>query len=267
MYYIDVHSHVFPHNIAAKVVSELENYYGYHWAGTGEIDDLLVSMEAAGPGRAVIFSSATKAEQVESINNFLAASAKQHPDRFIGFGTMHPDYDRKAAEIDRLIKLGLRGLKFHPDFQRFNIDDPAMMEIYEIVGDRIPMIFHVGDPVADFSSPARLRRVIDRYPQLRVIAAHMGGFRCWDEAEKYLIGRNLWMDISSTIFHVGGERTAELARRHGLDRVLFATDYPAQHHCETIADVLSLGFTGEENEMIFFRNAEKLLGLPPSPAC
>ena len=88
MYYIDVHTHIFPENIAGKVVSELEKYYGYSWTGTGEAGDLLESMEAAGPGKAVIFSSATKPEQVVSINNFLAASASARPDRFIGFGTM-----------------------------------------------------------------------------------------------------------------------------------------------------------------------------------
>lgn len=259
MYYIDVHTHIFPENIAAKVVNELEIYYGYPWSGTGESDDLLASMGEAGPGKSVIFSSATKPEQVESINNFLAASAASRPDRFIGFGTMHPGYDKKAAEIDRLIKMGLRGLKFHPDFQRFNIDDPAMMEIYEIVGDRIPMLFHVGDPRVDYSSPERLARVLSRYPQLKVIAAHMGGFQSWDKAREHLIGKELWLDISSTIIHISPEETAELARNHGIGRVLFATDYPAQKHRDVIKDVLSLGFSQEENEMIFFRNAAALL--------
>lgn len=261
MFYIDVHTHIFPHNIAAKVVTELENYYGYPWSGTGETDDLLNSMQEAGPGKAVIFSSATKPEQVESINNFLAASAAENPDRFIGFGTMHPDYDRKREEIDRLIKLGLRGLKFHPDFQRFNIDDPSMLEIYEIVGDRLPMIFHVGDPNVDYSSPERLSRVLARYPQLKIIAAHMGGFQSWDKARQHLIGKNLWLDISSTIIHISPAETAALARQHGIEKILFATDYPAQRHKDVIKDVLSLGFSPEENEMVFHRNAEKLLQL------
>ncbi|MDR3145817.1 MAG: amidohydrolase, partial [Treponema sp.] len=67
----------------------------------------------------MVFSAAATPGQVCSINDFIARTAMEHPE-LTGFGTLHPDFEDPGAEIGRLIGLGLRGLKFHPDMQRFN---------------------------------------------------------------------------------------------------------------------------------------------------
>ena len=262
MKYLDVHSHIFPDRIAPKVVQFLTEYYHFPWQGTGVLADLAASLDEAGIDRTVIFSSATKPEQVVTINRYIHSLVEASPERFIGFGTMHPDFADYRAEIAAVRALGLRGMKFHPDFQHFNIDDPRMMKIYEAVGDTMPMLFHVGDPNTDFSSPRRLRKVIDAMPELTVIAAHFGGYSVWNEAEEYLIGRpNVYIDVSSAIGHAPDRYLHELAIKHGIDRVLFASDYPAVRHRQAVDDVLKLGFTPEENEKIFYRNAERLFGV------
>ena len=261
MKYIDVHAHIFPPAVAAKVVDQLEHYYGFHWEGSGVIEDLLDSMDRNGIGRTVIFSSATKPAQVETINRYIAGICAAQPDRFIGFGTMHREYRDYRAEIGRMRELGLKGLKFHPDFQDFDIDDPAMMKIYEAAGPEMVLLFHVGDPKCEHSAPERLARVLDALPGLRIIAAHMGGYSVWERARASLIGRDVWLDTSSCLPHLDVGEMARLAREHGLDKVLFASDYPAVHHARAIADVLALGLSQEEQEMVFHRNAEALLGL------
>lgn len=263
MKYVDVHNHIFPHEIAAKVVKALEDYYGYHWEGSAEVDDLIAGCRAAGVGRCVVFSSATKPEQVPHINDYISKVCSEHPDLFIGFGTLHPDYPDVAAEAYRIRQLGLRGIKFHPDFQRFAIDDPAALPMYAAAKDDLVMLFHVGDAHSDLSSPRRLAHVLELFPQAKIIGAHLGGYMCWPDAEKYLVGKNLYLDVSSTLM-TGKISVAEVRKMvlaHGVDKVLFASDYPAVHQSQAIDDVRALGLSLEDEEKIFHLNAEKLLKL------
>ena len=261
MRYIDVHAHVFPDNVAPKVVSQLENYYKMHWLGNGLVSDLIASMDEAKIDKTVIFSTATKAAQVETINNYISGLCKEC-DRFIGFGTMHPDYPDIEKEISRFRELGLRGLKLHPDFQQFNIDDPGMYRIYKAVGSSMPILIHLGDENFDYSSPLRLAKVMDDIPELIFIGAHLGGYCRWQDAEKYLFGRrNLYLDVSSCFHKIPHSEGRRMIRLHGADRVLFASDYPAVRGANAIEDVLKMELTEEEKELIFHRNAEKLLGI------
>ena len=260
MKYFDVHNHIFPANIAAKAVGQLEEYYGFHWAGTGEEEDLLRSLQQGGIGKSVIFSCVTKASQVRTINDYISSLQNKYPGLFLGFGSMHPEFDAVPEELQRMKDLGLKGVKFHPDFQQFPIDDPRMMRIYEAIGDSMIMLFHLGDPKTDYSAPERLARVLDRLPEAKIIAAHMGGYQVWERAERALAGRDLYFDISSTIPHAGVETVRRLVLKHGAEKVLFASDYPAISHEQAIADVLSLGLPDDMLEKIFYRNAETLLG-------
>lgn len=257
---IDVHSHIFPDNIAERVIDYLEGYYHFKWGGTGTVDDLLKSMDSGGVGRSVVFSSATKSSQVEAINTFIGSVCAKYSRRFIGFGTVHPDYPDFGREFERMKGLGLCGIKIHPDFQQFNIDAPEMLRIYDVIGDSMPILFHVGDRNTDFSSPRRLAHVLDEMPYLRVVGAHLGGYSVWEEAWKYLIGRDLRLDISSVFPHISYEEGRRMVLAHGLERVLFASDYPAVRHDRAVEDVLAMGLSEVENEMIFHKNAERMLG-------
>ena len=260
MKYIDMHTHVFPAKIAAKAVRFLEDYYHHRWQGGGDPEDLLRSMDASGVGRALIFSCATKPEQVTAANDFLHLMQETHPGRFIAFGTIHPDYPDIPGEIARIRELGLKGVKIHPDFQKVYLDEPKMYRVYEAAGD-LPFTFHAGDRKGDFSSPWRLARVLDDFPHLKAIAAHFGGYGEWDEARKHLLRRNVWFDTSSTFWEYPVEDIRAMVRDHGADRILLGSDYPAQLPGEAVADVLSLGLTDAENEKIFHLNAERFLGL------
>ena len=259
MKYIDMHAHVFPDNVAPKVVSQLETYYNMVWRGKGTIADLKSSMDEAGIDRTVIFSTATKVTQVKTINDYISGLCKEN-DKFIGFGTMHPDFPEIEDEIERFSSLGLRGLKLHPDFQEFNIDDPKMYRIYKAVSGKMPILIHVGDENQDYSSPYRLATVLDKMPELVVIAAHLGGYCRWQESQKCLFGRrNVYLDISSCFHKISHAEGREMIRRHGADRVLFASDYPAVRAADAVADLLKMELTSEENAMISYRNASELL--------
>ena len=258
MEFFDIHAHIFPPHVAERVIAQLEGYYGFQWEGTGVYEDLISSMDEAGVRRCTIFSCATKPEQVEPANNYLASLQAEYPDRILCFGTMHPEYPAPAKEIARLRSMGLLGLKIHPDFQRFKIDDPKMIRIYEAAGE-LPLLFHVGDPYQDYSAPRRLGKVLDMMPHLKVIAAHLGGYRAWEEGKRHLVGRDLWLDSSSSIGYLSPEKAKEIILTHGCDRVLWGSDYPARRHNKAVEDIKLLDLTAEQQEMIFYRNAEKLL--------
>ena len=256
---IDVHCHIFPEHVAGKVVTSLQEYYGFTWEGNGLYEDILRNCELAGVGRCVVFSSATKPEQVESINNYIKSVVDRNPGLFMGLGTMHPDYAGFEQELHRIRSMGLPGVKIHPDFQQTDIDDPRMMKIYRCAAELgLVFLFHVGDQQSDFSAPRRLARVLDEVPGLRVIAAHLGGYSQWEEAKKYLIGRDLYMDISSSVSFLGRERSRELIFAHGTDKILFASDYPAVTQKSALRDFLELGLSAEDMEKIAHLNAERL---------
>lgn len=260
MKYIDVHCHIFPSVIAGKVIDALETFYGYRWQGSGTLDDLLRSIRRAQITKSVIFSSATKPAQVPAINHFIHTLQSQYPELFIGFGTMHPEYPYYREEIAKMCDLGLKGFKFHPDFQQFCVDDERMLPVYEEAQKReMPLLFHIGDRRTTFSKPQRLKRIHKMFPSLKIIAAHMGGYSEWEQAWEHLIGTDVYLDVSSTLFALTPQEMRKMAEAHGLDRILFASDYPAVCHKKAIEDVLRMGFSREDNEKIFYKNAEKLL--------
>ncbi len=255
----DIHCHAFPDIVAPKIIESLESFYGFPWERTGTYPDLMASLDEAGVERAVIFSCATRPDQVRNINDYIASKTSE---RLIGFGTLHPDFRDFRQELNRMRSLGLRGIKFHPDFQRFDFDDRTMYPLFEAIPPDMPVMVHAGDPKLDFSAPRRIAHVAALFPHLTLVAAHMGGFGVWDEAERLLIGQNLWLDVSSTIGHLSAERVERLARAHGLDRVLFGSDYPSVSHAHAIAAVQTMNLSELESEALFWKNACRLLALP-----
>ena len=258
---IDAHAHVYPEKIAAKAAASIGEFYRIKPQGKGTVLDLLDAGNKAGIHRFLVSSAALTPNQVKPINNFIASVCSDHPE-LIGFGTIHPDLADANEEIDRMIERGLRGVKIHPDCQKVYIDAPSFLPIYKKLEGRLPVLFHVGDQRVDFSDPMRLVRILQSFPQLTVIAAHLGAYSIWKEQGDILLGRNLYLDTSSTLMHLEKEEAVEVIRRHGADKVLFGTDYPMWSHGEELQRFLELGLTAEENRQILWGNLERLLSLP-----
>lgn len=262
---IDAHAHIFPGKIAEKAVAGIGSFYSgleMHCAGTAE--DLISSGAEAGITKFIVQSVATVPGQVESINNFISRAVKKYPDNFIGFAAMHPDCPGVEKEADRAVSLGLRGIKLHPDFQQFFIDDPKAMKIYEAAEGRLPVLIHTGDSRYQWSKPERLVKVLEAFPRLEVIAAHFGGWSEWDSAVSVLGGHrygNLWTDCSSSLYAMSPERAKLFIDAYGADRVLFGTDYPMWTAADELKRFSAIPLTEREREMILHENAERLLKL------
>lgn len=258
---IDAHAHIFPEKIAEKAAVGIGDFYDLNMENDGTLSTLLKICDRAGVDRCIVQSVATVPHQVRSINDFISESVRAYPDRLIGFGALHPDYEDIEGEVQRIISLGLKGIKLHPDFQQFKIDDEKAFPIYEAASrERLPVLFHAGDHRYDFSGPERLRRAADMFPEMIIIGAHFGGWSQWDEAERCFPDRRIYVDLSSSLYDMTPERAAELIHMYGADRVMFGTDYPMWTADEELQRFYAIPLTDEERELILYKNALRLIG-------
>ena len=253
---IDFHAHAFPEAIAEKAVENLEEHYRIKIENQGCLANLVNNLKEAQVDKAVLLSAATNELQVRKTNDWLVQSKS---DQIIPFGTLHPRYANFLQELSFLKSEGIKGIKFHSDFQRFNIDDKRMWPIYEAIAEDFIVLFHVGDERLNYSSPRKLAKILDAFPKMKVVAAHLGGYMRWDEVETCLLGRELYFDTSSSFWRLSQNRILELIVAHGIDKVLFGTDYPIKTCREEIDNVLNLPLSLEEKKKILGLNAAKLL--------
>ena len=257
---MDAHCHVYPAAIAAKAVGGTDAFYGVVSAHDGTVETLIEKEMAIGVDHCVIQSVATTPKQVNSINEFIARTVAAGEGRFTGLGTLHPDSADQAADVAHVLELGLKGVKLHPDIQGFQLDDPRCLRIYDLCQQHhLPVLLHTGDDRYDNSNPNRLLPVLEAYPNLTFIGAHLAGYSIWEEAcEKLGHAPNLLVDCSSSFFRLSVEQAESLIRRWGPDRVLFGTDYPMWDAQKELDTLLSMNFTEEEFRKMLWDNAYNL---------
>ena len=228
---IDSHAHIFPDEIADKAKEGVSEFYDLPMYTSGKLSELYkVRDEVFGNKKIttqVIFSPAMTSSQTKSINNFISDICKGD-ESLIGFGTLHKDNDDYKDEIQRIKSLGLKGVKFHSDFQKTNIDDEKMIPIYrEIANEGLPVVFHMGDKNLEYSSVDKLKNVLNDIPNLTVIAAHMGGYMHWKEAYNTLeADSRLYFDISSALSFISREDFIEMLEKFGINQFFFGSDFP-----------------------------------------
>lgn len=260
---IDIHAHVYPEKIALRAAESIGAFYDVPMRYCGSVPALLSAMDAGGIDRALIHSVALSPARAATINDFIAGEAQKHPDRLRGYATLHPDMTENEAadELDRALGLGLLGVKLHNDMQRIALSDPRMDKIYAVCEGRCPLLLHMGDSRYRYDNPSQLPDVLRRFPRLRVIGAHMGGYTEWAEARRYLRHENVLVDCSSSSFALGADGLRESIRFFGAERVMFGSDFPMWDPGEELRLVRALGLTEGELERVLHRNAEELLGL------
>ncbi|MDR1143481.1 MAG: amidohydrolase family protein [Spirochaetaceae bacterium] len=259
---IDFHTHIYPEKIAAKAVVSIGDFYGLTASRNGTAEDLLARGKQGGIDRFVVFSAAAVPGQVTGINSYIASVCAEHPE-FSGFGTIHAEFPNPEPEIRRIKALGLRGIKLHPDMQKFTIDDERMMSVYDIIrAEGMAVVLHTGDYRYPYSHPARLARVLDAFPGLVVVAAHFGGWSVQDLALEYLKDRFCYMDVSSSIPFIGSRRAEELIGIYGADRFLFGSDFPMWDPLVCLEEFLALRLSEADREKILCGNALRILEGP-----
>lgn len=260
---IDAHAHIFPAKIAEKATNAIGNFYGIPMsAAVGTSDILLSEGKKAGISRFAVHSTATTTHQVESINKYIISETELHPE-FIGYMTLHPDMDETAIrdQIDFCLSRGIRGIKLHPDFQNFAIDEERAEKIYRQASGRLPILFHTGDKRYHFSNPLLLSNVAKKYPDLTVIGAHFGGFSEWEDVYCYKDIKNVYFDTSSSLAFLAPEEAVRLIRHFGQEWFFFGTDFPMWNPQEELKRFLYLPLTEEERINILAQNYRRLFNI------
>jgi len=259
---IDIHTHAWPDKIASKAKKSLESSYTVKFVGVPTVKTLLQYMDKNSIDMSVICSVATRPEQVPSINDWLF-SIKNQKIKF--FAALHPGYPGWRDELKR-IRDNTFGIKLQPSFQDFYVDDEIAFPIYEeIEKTGLVILFHSGAELSPEmvvrATPKRLLKVKEKFPRLKMIAAHFGGFRFWDEVKKFLLGKDIYLDTSAFFGYLPDEEAKELILNHRCDRIVFGTDFPIIDQKQDLDYFEKLGFAKGLKERIFSGNARDLLGI------
>lgn len=262
---IDVHTHIWPDKIALRAADNIVNYYSLPRQGDGSVEGIFRGAEGLDNIRFVISSATLKPDLAHAQvgNDFLINTANEDK-RFIPLASFHPfmSFDEAVGELERCKALGAKGIKIHSDFQRFNIDDERAMAIYkECARLKLPILFHVGDKNTEFSTPKKVLNILEKLPELTVIAAHMCGYSVWDEAEEYLIGTPVYTDTSEALIGMDGKNLYRLIEKHGVDKVLFGSDYPLWNTRFAFDQIEAIGLSESEKDAIYSGNAKQVFGV------
>ena len=242
---VDFHTHIFPDKIAAKTIEKLENIASVKAFTDGREQSLTASMQAAGVDLSVVLPVITRPEQFDTVNEFamqLNEKYQQQQTRLLSFGGIHPDTLDFRRELRIIKKLGLLGIKLHPDYQNTYFDDIKYMRIL------------------DYASELGLISVVHVQPE-NLVLAHYGSFDLWQGVEELLVGENVYFDTAYTFGFIEDSTFLRILKNHGADKILFATDSPWSGQKESLEHLRKLGLAKEEQEQILGKNAQRLLGL------
>lgn len=256
---IDMHTHIFPDRVAEKATIATAEYFdlpeppNHH----GKVQELADVLKEAGITYAMVFSAATSPRQVESIHRFIYEQAEKYP-QFIPCGTIHAEYQDYKRELAWLREHGIHGVKLHPEFQHFVLDDERLFPMFEEM-ERTDMflITHMGDPRVNVSGPARLLPIARTFPKLRCIAAHLGNWGDWDREKIRPLTRldNVYTDISSSFSYVEDKKPLyEILYDYDPTHIFYGSDYPIWCPKKELAKALALGLEEGLLEDILFNN-------------
>lgn len=280
---IDFHTHTFPEAIAGRVLQKLGKAAGVMPATDGTASGLSASMREAGIMYSINLPVMTTTEQVTSVNaNLIRNKEAMEADGILTFGGIHPDFEDYRGELRRLADAGIKGVKLHPAYQKVDLDDIRMKRIISCASELgLITLIHAGIDVGlydhNYSSVSQILTVLKEVQPEKFVLAHMGNWARWEEVESDLAGAPVWMDTAFTIgpldpypdipagpySHVVLDDDAflRIARKHGADRILFATDSPWQPQKRYVERFSAIGLTRPEQEQIFSKNAAALLGI------
>jgi len=258
---VDFHTHCYKPLLAKKATSLIEpgSPYGPYYDGTAE--GLTASMKASGIDLSVVLNIANSPMSVRAVNDF-AVELLSYP-QLIPFGSIHPAYSDNEGEINRLREHGIKGLKFHPYYQRTGLVTKEAYKAYEFSAKHdMVMLFHGGHDLkvpGDDSNPRLLRQIADDFKGAKLVFAHLGGWDCWDECFKLLIGRDVYLDTSFAFMFLTQSQIKFVLDNHDPKKLLFGTDGPWTSAANELAETKKLP-TPYLDELLG-GNAKTLLGL------
>lgn len=260
---IDFHTHMFPDKLAERTIAGLSEKSGFKPFSDATESGNAEVMQKHGIDKSVVCNIATNAKQTENVNKF--AIHINRNDKYISFGSVHPDCDY-VRFLDMLKESGIKGIKLHPDYQGFFIDDAKMANIYEEILKRdFVLIFHTGydDGIGEptHATPERIKNVMSMFRGEKVVLAHMGSFKMYEAVCEKLLGEDIFFDTSCNEAYIPQEKFEEMIKAHSPDKILFGTDLPWTDPKIGLERINKLNISQSDKDKILGENAAKLLKL------
>jgi predicted TIM-barrel fold metal-dependent hydrolase len=259
---IDFHTHAFPDELAQRALAKLAKIGNIRPHTDGTIAGLQASMDRAGIDKSVVCSIATKPGQFDSI---LAWSKAVRSDRIIPLPSLHPK-DRAIQQKLRMIRdAGFLGIKMHPYYQDFDVDEERMFGLYEgLVANGLFVVMHtgfdIGYPRIRRADPPKIIHVLENFPKLCLVTTHFGAWDDWDLVQKHLLGKEIFMEVSFTFAYMQPAVFRSFLLAHPNTHILFGSDCPWSDQKTCIQELRSLQLPETLEDDLFGRNACRLLG-------
>ena len=262
---IDFPVHAFPDPVAQKAIPTLSaTSGGVVPAYDGTIASLKRHLTENGVDKAVILNIATNTHQQKKVNDF--AISLLSDEQLVPFGSVHPESPDALSELERLKAAGIRGIKLHPDYQNFFVDEERLFPIYEKAAELgLITVFHagvdIGYPEPVHCTPERLARVLDRFGDAPVVAAHFGGYLLWDSVLEHLCGTKVYLDTAFSYGKIPPDYAKKILAAHDSERILLGSDMPWSTAANEVRLIRALGLSEQTVEKILSINAKRLLGI------
>lgn len=259
---IDFHTHAFDDALAPRAIASLVAGSGGLESQTdGTVSGLRANMKKCGVDHSVLLTIATKPTQQTRINDW---AARQSSADITAFGSIHPDAPDAPDELERIREMGIKGVKLHPEYQRFEVDDPRMFPIYrKIASLGLITVFHAGQDIGFMppakAAPDKMLRALSVFDGAPVVAAHFGGYIMWDDVLDVLCGQNIYLDTSFTYGRIQRPLAQAIVEKHGPEKILFGTDLPWSDALAERRLIDSLDLSEEDKALIYWKNAAALL--------
>ncbi len=262
---IDFHTHAFPEELAERamkaILEEGKKKSDVTAHLDGRVSSLLSSMDRNNIEKSIVCSIATKPSQFGPI---LAWSQKIRSDRLVPFPSLHPDDPDALGKVSRIKGEGFKGIKFHPYYQNFSIDEKRLFPIYKkIAAEGLIVLMHTGFDLAfertRMCDPEKIVRVLEKFPDLKLVTSHLGAWEDWDEVERLIVGKRIYMEVSYSLDILGAKRARKMILAHPAEYVLFGTDSPWTGQDKTLSLLKGLELGPDREKKVLKENALALL--------
>jgi len=259
---IDFHTHCFPEKIATRAMEKLSATSGLLPFTDGTVAGLEKQMQTDGVSISVVLNIATNATQQQAVNDFAKSIESE---TIVPFGSVHPLAENAVEELERIHDLGLKGVKFHPEYQNFFVDDEKMKPLYKKISQLgLICVFHAGEDCGFLppyhATPARLKKALS-WIDAPVVAAHWGSQGMGQEVLSHLCGTEIYFDMAFGYSTIPKPMQQAILEKHGVGKILFASDCPWHAPSMELHQLSTLGLSKSEEEQIKSENACRLLGI------
>jgi predicted TIM-barrel fold metal-dependent hydrolase len=255
--YVEAAESYFRSKVARKSLDELAGEYQ-------ELDMLAVLLA---------WDAETATGRPRVPNELVAQACRDHPEAFVGFGSVDPLKGKTAIdELERIEQLGLKGVKLHPSLQAFAPDDERHWALYEKCEEMgLVLLFHTGTSGIgagqpggqgirlDYARPIRLDAVAASFPDLQIIAAHFGYPWHLELLAMALHKTNIYIDISGWAPRYIPMEVMRDMKGRLQDQFLFGSDYPFIQPKRCLDELSGLGLPAEVLQKVLVENGKRLL--------